>query len=131
MIEVAKAPDGTYSYVARDPKGEIIILGDGCETVDVVRDFFSDLVACATDKKPSRLDVHVKVVSEIPIPGDKIKMNVEGIGGLQEMMAAADSKGKGVIDLAEKVAVETEFQPGETQTVAKKVKSNKKKKESK
>lgn len=127
MIEVAKAPDGTYSYVARDPKGEIIILGDGCESVDVVRDFFSDLIACATDKKPSRLDVHIKVVSEIPIPGDKVKMNVEGIGGLADMMLSADGKGKGAIDLAEKVVPEAEFKAGETQTVAKKVKSNKKK----
>jgi hypothetical protein len=127
MIEVAKASDGTYSYVARDPKGEIIILGDGCETVDVVRDFFSDLVACATDTKPSRLDVHIKVVSEIPIPGDKVKINVEGIGGLGDMMLTADGKGKGAIDLAEKMVPKTEFQAGEPQTVAKKVKSNKKK----
>jgi hypothetical protein len=127
MIEVAKALDGTYSYVARDPKGEIIILGDGCETVDVVRDFFSDLIACATDKKPSRLDVHIKIVSEIPIPGDKVKMNVEGIGGLRDMMLTADGKGEGAIDLVEKVVPESEFQAGEPQTVAKKVKSNKKK----
>jgi len=128
MIEVAKAPDGTYSYVARDPKGEIIVLGDGCESVDVVRDFFSDLVACATDTKPSRLDVHIKIISEIPIPGDRVKINVEGIGGLQEMMAAVDEKRIDTTDSVNKKTVsESEFQAGEPQTVAKKVKSNKKK----
>ncbi len=111
MIQVAKAPNGTFSYVARDPKGQIVILGDDCESVDVVRDFFSDLIACATDKKPSRLDVHIEMVELIEGADTPRKMPIAGIGGLADMLNATAS-------------VETEFSPKESQTVARTVKSN-------
>jgi hypothetical protein len=125
MIQVAKALDGTFSYVARDPKGDIILLGDQCENVDVVRDFFADLIAAAIDKPAVRQDVHIEVVDEIIDPTQSIKVPISGLGDLVSAMAKGTDPG--AEQLVEKVVPEAEFAPGEKQTVAKAVKSTKSK----
>lgn len=68
MIQAAKAPDGTYSYVVKMTDGEIVIGGDGCESLDEVQKFFADIVAIATDTACDPSMIHVEVVNQIDLP---------------------------------------------------------------
>ena len=68
MIQAAKAPDGTYSYVVKMPDGEIVIGGDGCESLDEIQKFFSDIVAIATDAPCDPSMVHVEVINQVDDP---------------------------------------------------------------
>jgi len=65
MIHAAKAPDGTYSYVAKMPDGEIVLGGDGCESLDEIQKFFADVATIATDSPCDPSMVHVEVIPSI------------------------------------------------------------------
>ena len=103
MIQAAKAPDGTYSYVVKMPDGEIVIGGDGCESLDEVQKFFSDIVAIATDAPCDPSMVHVEVVNQVDLPAEddpRVTTRPEAvypIGGTDMMpkkMSAPRPKGK-------------------------------------
>ena len=68
MIKVAQAPDGTFSYVAKMPDGEIVLGGDSCDSIEEIQKFFADLVSCATDDPCTIEMVHVELVKDVEIP---------------------------------------------------------------
>lgn len=68
MIQAAKAPDGTYSYVVKMPDGEIVLGGDGCEGLEEIQTFFADIVAIATDTPCDNSMIHIGVVGNIQLP---------------------------------------------------------------
>jgi len=68
MILASKAPDGTYSYVAKMPNGEIVLGGDGCDGIEEIQNFFADLASIATDTPCDYCMIHVKLVDNIDLP---------------------------------------------------------------
>ena len=62
MIQVAKASDNTYSYIVKMPSGEVVIGGDGCESVDEVKKFFADITSIVTDTPCESDMIHVAMV---------------------------------------------------------------------
>jgi hypothetical protein len=104
MIKVAKAPDGAFSYVVKMPDGEIVLGGDGCESLEEVQKFFADIVAIATDTPCDNSMIHLEMVASVDLPEDattpQVTTTPEAIyplGGTDMMskkMSAPRPKGK-------------------------------------
>jgi len=68
MIQAAKAPDGTFSYVVKMADGEVVLGGDGCESLEEIQKFFADITAIATDTPCDPSMVHIEIVGNIDLP---------------------------------------------------------------